>query len=184
MIIVDSREKQWQHIRDYFDRNGVPYEFPHKLDEGDYYNTENPNVIVDRKANLQEVCGNLSRGNNNIIRFIKECKRAKERHLRFVVLIEGTNARNVNDLQGWQSKYGKYTGRWLADKMFAMTYSYDVEWVFCKKSETAKKILEIVGYEENGKKTNIQNNKQKDGTDDGNDGGFVAEGDQQRSVRA
>ena len=85
MIVVDSREKKWEHIRDYFERNNIPYEFPHKLDEGDYVNTENPSVVIDRKANLQEICGNLQVGNGNIIRFTKECRRAYQRHKRFVV---------------------------------------------------------------------------------------------------
>lgn len=146
MIIVDSREKKWEHIRDYFNENNIPYKFPHKLDEGDYMNTENPSVVIDRKANIQEICGNLQVGNGNIVRFTKECRRAHERHIRFVVLIEGTSVRNVNDLKEWRSKYTKHTGGWLVKKMFELTVAYEVEWVFCRKNETAQKILEITGY--------------------------------------
>lgn len=175
MIIVDSREKKWEHIRERFEQIGVPYEFPHKLDVGDYYNTENPSVVVDRKADLQEICGNLSKGSGNIVRFVKECKRAKEKHIRLVVLIEGTNIRNTGDLKGWKSNYGKFTGRWLADKMFNMTVSYDVEWQFCRKNETAKRILEIVGWKnEIRNETGLQNNELQDGTDDDHDGGFAS----------
>lgn len=147
MIIIDSREKKFDHIRNYFDKNNVPYEFPHKLDVGDYWNTENPNVVVDRKANLQEICMNLSRGEANIVRFTKECRRAKEKHMRFVVLIEGTSIKSVRELQGWKSKYSKHTGKFLTDKMFELTVAYNVEWVFCKKNETAKKILELLEYD-------------------------------------
>lgn len=175
MIIVDSREKKWEHIRDYFDRNGIPYDFPHKLDEGDYLNTENPSVVVDRKANLQEICGNLSKGNGNIVRFVKECKRAHDRHMRFVVLIEGTSVQNVRDLKGWKSEYGRFTGQWLAEKMFNLTVSYDVEWVFCKRNKTAEKILEIVGYTKHGNnEAGLQDNKCSDGANHDNDGGFAS----------
>lgn len=147
MIIVDSREKKWDHIRAFFEENGVKYEFPKKLDVGDYYNTEHPSIVVDRKANLQELCTNLSKGESNIIRFTAECRRAKEQKLKIVVLVEGTAYKTVRDAGAWKSKYSKHTGKWLTDKMFNLTVSYDVEWMFCKKNETAKKILEILKYD-------------------------------------
>lgn len=146
MILIDSREKKFDHIRNYFESHGVAYEVK-KLDEGDYQNTDNPSIVIDRKANLQEICGNLSKGEENIIRFTKECRRAREKQKRFVVLIEGTNVKTMGDLKGWKSKYSKHTGKWLSDKMFDLTLTYSVEWMFCKKNETAKKILELLGYD-------------------------------------
>ena len=147
MIIVDSREKKWDHIRQYFDRNNVPYQFPVKLDTGDYLNSERSDIVIDRKANLEELCGNLSKGSGNIIRFVNECKRARDHSVKLIVLIEGTNCRSVKDLAGWNSKYSKHSGKWLTDKMFNLTLSYGIEWQFCKKNETAKRILEILKYD-------------------------------------
>ena len=144
MIIVDSREKKWDHIRKYFDDYNIEYFFPQKLDVGDYFNPDNPSVVVDRKANLQELCGNLSKGESNIVRFTAECRRAREQKIRLIVLIEAFGIRSVKDVARWKSKYSKHTGKWLTDKMFAMTVSYDVEWAFCKRSETGKKIAEIL----------------------------------------
>lgn len=146
MIVVDTREKKWDHIRKYFEANGIEFEIK-KLDAGDYFSTDQGDVVVDRKQNLQELCGNLSKGNGNIIRFINECRRAKEQGIRLVVLIEGTNCQTVKDVSGWKSKYTKHSGKWLTDKMFNLTVSYDVEWQFCKKNETAAKILEILKYD-------------------------------------
>ena len=146
MIIVDSREKKWDHIRKYFEANGIEFEIK-KLDAGDYFSTDEGDVVVDRKQNLQELCGNLSKGNGNIIRFTNECRRAKEQGIRLVVLIEGTNCQTVKDVSGWKSKYTKHSGKWLTDKMFNLTVSYNVEWQFCKKNETAAKILEILKYD-------------------------------------
>lgn len=147
MIIVDSREKKWEHIETYFNKKKVVYVFPQKLDVGDYYNTENPNIVIDRKANLQEVCTNLQKGEDCILRFARECERARKKHLRFIVLIEGTNFKSVREIHGWKSKYSKHTGTWLINQMFQLTVAYGVEWVFCKKNETAKKILEILEYD-------------------------------------
>lgn len=146
MIIVDSREKKWEHIRDYFERNGVEYTV-RKLDVGDYLNTDNGGVVIDRKANLQELCSNLSKGNENIMRFTREVARAREQNCRLIVLIEDFKRKEIKDVIGWQSKYSRHTGRWLNDKMFNLTITYGVEWMFCRKSETAQIIMKVLNYE-------------------------------------
>ena len=145
MIIIDTREKKFEHITAYFDKHNIPYEV-RKLDTGDYMNTDNPDVIVDRKQNLQEICTNLSYGKENVSRFTRECKRAFEDRVRFVVLIEGTSYREVSQIMDWKSKYSKHTGRWLVKEMFRLTMAFGVEWILCRKNETAKKILEILDY--------------------------------------
>lgn len=146
MIIIDSREKKFNHIEEYFKAHNIPYEVK-KLDTGDYFNTDNPSVVVDRKRDLQEVCGNLSNGKENHTRFTKECKRAFTDHIRFIVLIEGTNYKELNEVREWKSKYSKHTGRWLLGEMFRLTMAYKVEWLLCKRNETARKILELLGYD-------------------------------------
>lgn len=151
MIIVDSREKKWDHIRQYFDENGIEYEI-RKLDVGDYF--QQGRVVVDRKQNLQELCGNLSKGEHNIIRFTNECKRAKKQGIKLIVLVEGTICKSVKDVAKWKSKFTKHSGKWLTDKMFNLTISYDVEWQFCRKSETAKRILEILSNDSGRDKGN------------------------------
>ena len=147
MIIIDSREKKFEHIKEYFDKHGVPYEVK-KLDTGDYLNTDNPSVVVDRKANLQEVCTNLSAGKSNRIRFTDECKRAFESHIRLIVLIEGTNYKDIKEIRDWKSKHSWHTGRWLLDGMFRLSMAFGVEWKLCRKNETAKRIIEILEYKE------------------------------------
>jgi len=147
MIVIDTREKKFEHITAYFDKHDIPYEV-RKLDTGDYMNTDNPDVIVDRKQNLQEICTNLSYGKENVSRFTRECRRAFEDRVRFVVLIEGTSYREVSQIMDWKSKYSKHTGRWLVKEMFRLTMAFGVEWILCRKNETAKKILEILEYKE------------------------------------
>ena len=146
MIIIDSRERQFSHITDYFDVHGIPHKIE-KLDTGDYCNTDNPSVLVDRKADLEEVNNNLSKGKSKHSRFVRECKRAFDNKQRLVVLIEGTNYKSVEEIKTWTSKYSVHTGRWLANEMFKLTMAFGVEWQFCRKNETAKKILEITQWE-------------------------------------
>lgn len=146
MIICDTREQKWDHIREYLERNNIPYTVQ-KLDVGDYMNTDHPEIVIDRKANLQEVCSNLQSGKENIHRFMKECRRAKEQNIEFVVLVEGNNCKTTNDVKLWKSKYTKHTGDWLVRQMKCLTYAFDVNWKFCKKNETPKKILELLHYD-------------------------------------
>lgn len=143
MLIIDTREQKWEHIKDYLERNNIEY-IVQKLDVGDYYNTEHPNIVIDRKANLQEVCTNLQSGKENIHRFMKECRRAKEQNLQFIVLVEGTNCKDLADVKKWKSKYTMHTGDWLVKQMKTLTYAFDVCWMFCKKKDTPKKIMELL----------------------------------------
>ena len=150
MLIIDSREKQWSHIQQYFDKHNIEYEV-RKLETGDYFNTDNPNTVIDRKANLQEVCANLSSGKENRVRFVKECQRAFRENKRFIVLIEEGKYTSVRDVSlNWNSKYSGHTGRWLADAMFNIFCAYKVEWMFCDKKDTAEKILELLRYDNRG----------------------------------
>jgi len=151
MIIIDSREKNYKHITDYFGVHSVPF-LVEKLETGDYFNTDNPSVLVDRKANLDEICGNLIKGKSRHARFARECQRAFKDKIRFVVLIEGTTYTNIDEVKTWKSYFSKCDGRWLVNEMFRLTMAYGVEWKFCRKNETPQKILEILGYDERGNK--------------------------------
>ena len=153
MIVIDTREKKYEHITEYFEKHDIPYTLK-KLDTGDYLNTDNPSVVVDRKANLHEVCNNLSAGKSNRIRFTDECKRAYKDKIRMIVLIEGTNYKELNELKDWKSKHSWHTGRWLLDGMYRLSMAFGVEWKLCRKNETAKKILEYLEY---GKEDNHDN---------------------------
>lgn len=149
MIIIDSRERQFNHITDYFMVHLIPFKIE-KLETGDYLNTDNPSVLVDRKADLEEVNNNLSKGKSKHSRFVRECKRAFDNKQRLIVLIEGTNYRSIEEIKLWKSKYSTHTGRWLANEMFKLTMAFGVEWQFCKRNETAKRILDITSYDKRG----------------------------------
>ena len=58
-IQIDTREKQRaiRKIIKTFDDNDVKH-FSSKLLVGDYMSLDNPRLIIDRKQNLQELCGN------------------------------------------------------------------------------------------------------------------------------
>lgn len=141
MIIVDSREKKNQHILDYFDRTGEQYQI-RKLSTGDYMDSDRPDLTIDRKKDLQELAGNVCTADG---RFWREARRSKEEGLKMIVLIEhGGQIKTMNDVPKWTSKYSRVTGRMLFEQMFRIHVAYGVEFLFCDKRSTGRRILELL----------------------------------------
>lgn len=95
VIVIDSRENQNEHIREYLNKKGIPYEI-RKLDHGDYgcKLAENKelgimrdiflNSFVERKNGVNEITGNLQKDTQHA--FINELIRAQES--KFVIFVE------------------------------------------------------------------------------------------------
>lgn len=140
MYIFDTRERKNDHIIKYFQRHEIPFEIK-KLDTGDYWNTENPTVVIDRKRNLGELLGNLKSPDSN--RFWKEVRRAYKDKIKFIVLCEhGGNIKTLADVANWASAYSKVSGKQLQEEMYRVGIAYNVEWIFCDKRSTARIIYE------------------------------------------
>ena len=142
MVIVDSREKKWEHIKDYFERNGIEYTVK-KLDVADYMIDGKEHLVIDRKRNLDECCYNLCTSDSS--RIWREVRLAKQRGIKMIVLVEHSkNINSIKDVENWKSYYTKVTGKQLMEEMYRVHISYGVEWFFCSKAETGKRILEIL----------------------------------------
>lgn len=142
-VIVDTREKRWEHIREYFDKNGIEYTVK-KLDVGDYQIEGKPNVSVDRKKSLGELSHNLLNPKDHA-RFWKEIRRAREQGAKLFILCEhGGKIKSIKDVALWNDKYSGVSGRALMNEIYRVSISYGVEFVFCSKRQTARKILEIL----------------------------------------
>lgn len=151
MILIDTREKRIEHIERYFTDNNVEYSLQ-KLDTGDYMNTEYPEIIIDRKQNLDECAHNLNSADSS--RFWRELRRAHEEKVKLVFLVEhGGRIKCFDDVLSWTSRYSaRITGRRVANEMFKAHVAYGVDWKFCRKQDTAKRILEILQYDSRGDK--------------------------------
>ena len=149
VIICDTREKPRAIVRilTEFSRQGVTV-VRRALNFADYWNPGNPEVIIDRKQNLQEVCGNVVQGRKRFVREIERCNRQK---CHLVVLVEhGGKIHCLEDVMKWknprlrESPYA-VSGERLYKIMKAMESYYDIEWQFCDKGHTGKRIIEILG---------------------------------------
>ena len=146
MLTCDSRERKNEHILRYFDRHGIDYEI-RKLDVGDYMLEGNDTISVDRKASVDELASNMLNRNDHA-RFLREAKRAADSGVKLIVLLETSKYKAIPDLREWRSKYSGITGRALMDAVYKTHISYGVEFLFCPKISTARRILEILSMED------------------------------------
>lgn len=145
MIVTDTREKRNEHILKYFDRHNVQH-VTGKLDAGDYMDTDHPLTRVERKANLAEMAHNLLTKDRK--RFYAEVRRARAEGIQLVVLCEEPGINTVEDVKNWKPRYGKASGRSLADAIFKLEIGYGVPTFYCGKRSAGKRILEILAMEE------------------------------------
>lgn len=148
-IQIDTREKARaiKKIVATFDRLGVKH-FSSKMYVGDYTNLDNPRLVIDRKQNLFEICNNLVQ---DLDRFRRELKHANEAGIKVIILCEhGRGIKTLPDVLNWVNPRLKespmaISGERLYRKMAALHRTYGVEWMFCTKAETGRRIVEILG---------------------------------------
>ena len=145
-VISDTREKARaiRKIIATFTRCGIPY-ISSKLWVGDYARLDNQMVVIDRKQNLNELAGNIIEP-----RFHSEIQRAHEHGIKIIFLIEhGRSVRDLIDVLFWKNPRLKesprcISGEHLYKSMNTLSERYGVEWQFCTKRETGKRIIEIL----------------------------------------
>lgn len=142
MLICDTREKANQRVLEYFRLREIPY-VEQALDVGDYMDTDRPWISVDRKKDLNELLTNLCSPDK--ARFWREIRRAKSQHIRLIFLCEhGGQYKSIKDVANFRSRYSKVTGKQLQEKMYRAHIAYGVEFFFCDKRNTGKRILDIL----------------------------------------
>lgn len=147
-IYIDTREKPHaiKKILAQFEKAGVEV-IRQKLDVGDYMTDPDAKVSVDRKQTLSELVGNFCQQHK---RFSAECRRAQESGVQLIFLIEhGGRIRSIEDVEKWGNprlKISPYamSGARLARMMQTYTARYGVQWRFCTKQVTGKRIIEIL----------------------------------------
>lgn len=147
-IIVDSREKAKaiQKIIKTFEDNDVNY-LVSKLPVGDYMSLDNSRLVIDRKQSLSELCCNVCQQHE---RFKAELERANKYGIKLIILCEhGGRIKSLEDVISWTNPRLKVSplamsGERLYKVLSTMSKRYNVEFLFCTKSNTGKEILRIL----------------------------------------
>lgn len=148
VIQIDTREKSRaiSKIVAEFDKQGIKH-YSSKLFVGDYMNPDNPRLIIDRKQNLLELCGNVCQQHK---RFTDELKRAQEYGFKLLILCEhGGGIHSLSDVNKWvnprlRTSPMAVSGQRLFKILYSISSKYDVEFLFCNKWETGSRIIELL----------------------------------------
>ncbi len=141
-VVIDTREKEIDHIEKAFKKNNIDY-IRRALPIGDYIiegpRGYVPNVVIERKNSIDEIISNLldtsTKDENGNNRFIRELIRAKRANKKFILLIEdekfyinlltGNYKSNMNPkaakgmILSLEAKYPNLTIVWMSKKEVA-----------------------------------------------------------------
>lgn len=142
-VVCDSREQVNGHVTAWLDKNGISHQ-SRALETGDYtamldgYTFEDE-VVIERKANLDEIAGNFTTGRE---RFEREMIRAKAGGIKVFLIVENAT---------WTDIFlHNYRSRLEPKSLFASLMSWQAEYnltvIFCKPSETAKILYSTLYY--------------------------------------
>lgn len=130
-------------MSEYFQKQKIPT-ITRKLDTGDYScqlgdRTFERDIVVERKRNLDEICGNFTAERE---RFEREFLRAKAYHTKVYLVVENATWTDVF-LGNYRSKTSPKS---LVGSLLSWMVRYNITVLFCKPEETAKIIYGIFYY--------------------------------------
>ena len=144
IIEMDTRNRKDDFVTKYFDKQGIKW-IRNKLYSGDVKLLNDTKVIIDLKANLEEISHNLCNTSEHL-RIHRELDRAREIGCEeFIFLIKDDKIKSVEDLRNWTSNKTKVTGKVLCKVMSTMAKKYGVKFIVCKRKDMGKKIIELLG---------------------------------------
>lgn len=153
-IQIDTREHKFElaRIQRQIERLGVKT-INSKLYVGDYQSLDNPRLVIDRKKDLLELCGNVCQQHE---RFQKELMRARDAGIRIIILCEhGADITSLEDVFFWDNPRRTQspkatTGETLYRTLSTIRDRYGVQFEFCTKRQTGKRIIDLLGGGEDG----------------------------------
>lgn len=88
VVVVDTRENQWYHIKEYLEEKKIPY-IVEKLDVGDYsfilpnypHLNMDKKIVIERKGSLDELAGNFTKGRERFAREFERLESDQSIHL-------------------------------------------------------------------------------------------------------
>ena len=150
MIFVhDTRDKISKHknVDDFLTSQGHKI-VRNKLYVGDITLLSDQSVCIDLKRNLQELVGNVCQQHK---RFTAELQRACEVGIKLVILVEhGGHVHTLEDVKNWKNPRLSVSplamsGERLYKVLATISKRYSVDFEFCDKRTTGRRIVEILG---------------------------------------
>jgi hypothetical protein len=142
IIEMDTRNKKDNYVTDYFDKKGIKW-IRNKLYAGDVKLLNDTRVIIDLKANIEEIAHNLCNTQEHL-RIKKELEKAKEIGCEEFIFLIKSNIKSIDDLINWTSTKTKVKGSVLVKVMATMRERYGCRFIFTTRINAPKKIIELL----------------------------------------
>ena len=143
IIEMDTRNKKDEYVTDYFDKQGIKW-IRNKLYAGDVKLLNDTKVIIDLKANIEEIAHNLCNSMEHS-RVKKELEKSREIGCEDFIFLIKSNIKSVDDLINWSSKKTLVKGSTLVKIMATMKERYGCRFIFVTRANAPKKIIELLG---------------------------------------
>ena len=147
IIQEDTRQQAGKHnIKHAFFENADVGVVRCKLPVGDYAPV--PPVSIDTKKDMDEIAQNIC--GNAHIRFINECKAARDAGCKLIILVENTvGIRDISQVHIWKNPRSCYSpncvqGPRLQKAMETISTRYGTEFRFCEPEEAGGIIIQII----------------------------------------
>lgn len=142
-VIVDSREQVNFHLISWFDSQGIQH-VTRALETGDYSamldgETFEDEVVIERKANIDEIAGNFTQGRE---RFEREMIRAKANGIKVFLIIENASWHDIL-LHNYHSQLKPQS---LIASLLSWQVKYNITIMFCRQDETAQLLYATLYY--------------------------------------
>lgn len=142
IIEMDTRNKKDDYVTKYFDKQGIKW-IRNKLYTGDVKLLNDTRVIIDLKANIEEIAHNLCNTQEHL-RIKKELEKSKEIGCEEFIFLIKSNIKSIDDLINWTSTKTKVKGSVLVKVMSTMRERYGCRFIFITKENAPKKIIELL----------------------------------------
>lgn len=142
IVEMDTRNQKDNYVTDYFDKHGIKW-IRNKLYSGDVKLLNDTRVIIDLKANIEEIAHNLCNTQEHL-RIKKELEKAKEIECEEFIFLIKSNIKSVDDLINWTSTKTKVKGSVLVKVMSTMKERYGCRFIFTTRENAPKKIIELL----------------------------------------
>jgi predicted peroxiredoxin len=150
LIIQDQREKHGHHnnIEEYCKQHDIPI-IRKRLEVGDYMlgTIENGVAKPIGKRSVDLKGGGMLETANDLYRdkkeFNKKYKKCLDNGIQLYVLVE-QEVKSLSDILSWSSPHSKISGKMLYDMIDRVRKSYGVKFVFCKKEDVGRMVVDIL----------------------------------------
>ena len=150
IILTDTRQQKENHITKTFDKQGIIH-IRTGLPSADYMALRyeqgkgfylDYSVLIDTKKDLLELCGNLTKDHDRLVREIDKghelgCEE-------FVFIIGDTKIKTIEDIKKWSSPHTKIKGYVLLKIMQTFKDHHNCKFVIVPKKEVGNKVIDLL----------------------------------------